>query len=94
MSQALAGRLLAEGGADDESRLDLLFLFVASREPTAVERDACQQLLDGMRVRYEASKEDAAEFLGARETSQPVEFAAWSQVASTVLASDLTILLY
>ncbi len=52
-----------------------------------------------MKARYAASEKDAAELLATGEASvnsslNAVEVAAWSQVATTVLASDAAILLY
>lgn len=98
MSRKLAERLLLEADSD-KSRLDRLFLLLASRRPTQNESDACLQLLASMKERYAASKADAVALLSQGEASRnesldPVELAAWTQVAVTVLASDVAILLY
>ena len=99
-AKALAARLIAEGGDTDESRLQLLFQLLASRPPTDAQRDACLQLLTQMRQRYQQSPDDAQKLLNVGRPSalegdqQQVELAAWTQVAITVLASDLAILLY
>lgn len=89
---ALAGRLLEEGGESDDSRLNLLYKLLASREPTQVERQALQQLLTAMRKRYADSHADACLLVGPFAGAE--EHAAWTQVVMTALASDAAILLY
>jgi hypothetical protein len=98
MSRMLAQRLLRQAG-DDDARLDLLFTLLASREPTTGERAACEQLRQTMRERYAGAKDDALALLAVGEaprdeTLNPAEHAAWTQVAATVLASDVAILVY
>ena len=98
MGRMLGERLLREG-VDDDTRLDLLFSLLASRSPMPSERLACQNLLETMRQRYKNAPDDATALLStgeiARDTSLEVsEHAAWTQVATTVLASDVSILLY
>ena len=79
--------------------LDYLFGLLASRNPTGSERTACTGLLQSMRDRYRAAEKDALALLSLGDAPRdeklsPAEVAAWTQVASTVLASDLAILLY
>ncbi len=98
MARKLAGRLLAEKPTD-EARLDLLFTLLASRSPNAKERQACTKLLTIMKQRYQESPEEAAGLLKTGDAPlnpdlNPVEAAAWTQVAITVLASDVAIILY
>ena len=98
MSRKLAERLLTECD-NDSARLNLLYSLLASRNPSPVEQSACENLLTTMKARYAASEKDAAELLATGEASvnsslNAVEVAAWSQVATTVLASDAAILLY
>jgi len=98
MSRKLAERLLKERDNDTE-RLDLLFLLLASRNPTPSERTACSSLLETMRKRYLAQEKDAAELVSVGDATRdpslpPAEVAAWTQVAVIVLASDTAILLY
>ena len=98
MSRKLAERLLTECD-NDSARLDLLYTLLASRKPSPTERSACENLLDTMKTRYAASENDAAELLATGEAPvepslNAVEVAAWSQVVTTVLASDAAILLY
>ena len=98
ISRTLAQRLLQEK-SDDTQRLDLLFTLLASRGPTDPERAACMKLLEIMRARYKDAEKDAVALLSTGDAARdkklnPAEHAAWSQVANTVLASDVTILLY
>jgi hypothetical protein len=98
MSRMLAQRLLHEC-EDDTQRLNLLFTLLASREPNDGERVACTKLLAAMRERYAGAKEDAQMLLSVGEaprdeTLDPTDHAAWTQLAVTILASDVAILLY
>jgi hypothetical protein len=97
-SRMLAERLL-RAGKDDAEKLELLFTLLASRQPSEIERNACLQLLQKMRQRYAHAEQDAIELLSLGEAPRdqnlnPIELAAWSQVATTVLASDIAILVY
>lgn len=98
MARRLAERLAKEA-KNDQARMDLLFTLVASRPPSDAERKACDQLLATMQERYQAAPDDAKALLAigeaARdETLNAAKIAAWTQVAITVLASDVAILLY
>jgi hypothetical protein len=94
----LAERLLREAD-NDEARFDLLFTLIASRQPKDIERSACSKLLHAQRTRYVGKEGEAQALLSIGNAPldgklKPVEVAAWTQVAGTVLASDLAILLY
>ena len=98
MARSLAGRMLKAAG-DDHARIDQLFTLLACRPADEAERGACSDLLAKMRVRFANDPAAAEQLLGvgtapADETLAPAELAAWTQVASTVLASDIAILLY
>ena len=98
MARALAARLLEQEG-DNKERLDLLFTLLASRKPTDHERQVCSDLLGVLQTRYDANQQDARALLSIGNTTHDVEvklaeLAAWSQLAITVLASDVAILLY
>ncbi|MDA1229708.1 MAG: DUF1549 and DUF1553 domain-containing protein, partial [Planctomycetota bacterium] len=98
MSRVLAERLMHEG-KEDAARLDILFSLVAARKPSDHERAACIKLLESMQLRYSTAEADAVALIStgnaARDqTLNAAEHAAWTQVASTVLASDISILLY
>ena len=97
-SRNLAERLLHKG-KDDTARLNLLFTLLACRDPNDNERAACTTLLLAMRARYANAEEDAIALLSIGDAPRdeklnPSELAAWAQVANTVLASDVAILLY
>lgn len=98
LARVLAERLMHDA-ADDKARLDLLFKLLASREPSKVERQACDGLLKNLKERYKANPEDAKALLAhgqapRDEKLDPAEHAAWTQVTTTVLASDIAIRLY
>jgi hypothetical protein len=98
MARKLAERILREG-SDDRSRLNVLFSLLAARQPTDTERGACMKLLETMRERYTGHEEDALELLAVGDSPHdgklpPAEYAAWAQLANTVLASDAAISLY
>ena len=97
-ARKLAERLLRKEEKDIK-RIEYLFQLLVSRNPSEVERDALFSLLDNARNRFSKSKE-SADFLvsvGLASTDaslKPDEVAAWTQVSSTILASDPVILLY
>ncbi|MGK0189074.1 MAG: hypothetical protein ACI9R3_004891 [Verrucomicrobiales bacterium] len=98
MGRKLAERLLQEHATDD-ARLDAAFTFLASRVPDKSERATCMQLLNSMRQRYADAPEDAKSLLATGDAAtdaslDAADHAAWTQVAMTILASDITILLY
>ena len=98
MSRKLAERLLLSVDSDS-ARLNLLFELLASRNPTDRESVACRDLLASMKQRFTQSPDDAMALLSQGEATRnekldPAELAAWTQVAVTVLASDVAILLY
>ena len=97
-SRKLAERLLREK-KDDKHRIDFLFQLLVSRNPSEVERDALFSLLDNARNRFSNSAESADSLLsiGLAKLDSSLDsrdVAAWTQVSSTVLASDPVILLY
>ncbi|MFT5302293.1 MAG: hypothetical protein ACI87E_001167 [Mariniblastus sp.] len=98
MARMFAERLLRERKTDDE-RLDRIFQLLACRKPSSTERSACQTLLSSMQERFKADPAAAEKLLGYGEAErkkdlEKSEHAAWTQVALTVLASDVAILLY
>jgi len=98
IARKLAERLVRER-KEDPKRLDHLFTLLASRAPDATERKACEALLASARERFKASKADAEALLATGDATRdeklsPQDVAAWTQVASVVLASDAAILLY
>lgn len=98
LSRVLAQRLMLSE-ASDADRLDLLFLLLASRSPSQHEREICLGLLDQMKQRYAAAEPDALALLAIGEAPRdesldPAEHAAWTQVTTMMLASDIAIRLY
>ena len=98
LARVLAQRLI-QHEKEDKDRLDRLFLLLASRQPSKVEREACMGLLEQMKQRYADSNEDAQSLLSIGEASRDTslnaaEHAAWTKVCATVLASDVAIRLY
>jgi mono/diheme cytochrome c family protein len=92
-SQALARRLLKEGGANDETRLRLAYVLCLSREPEAAELATLRTLLAKSLAQYRA---DAA--LAAKMATDPLgpadkdadlpTLAAWTAVSSVVMNLD------
>ena len=98
ISRKLAERLLRECDSDRD-RIDRLFGLLACRPASDTERSACLSLLSVMRDRFATSKEDATALLSVGEAGwdpnlDPIETASWTQVVITVLASDVSLLLY
>lgn len=98
MARKLAERVI-RSSADDTHRLDTLYKFLACRPAGERERAACLSLLGTMKQRYASSEEDAKALLAtgdavADPNLTPSELAAWTQVVTTVLASDVSIFLF
>ena len=98
MARMLAERLIRDA-KDDPARLELLFRLLTCRNPSELQQDACTELLKTMRDRYRNDNQAAEKLLGYGEAKRnkkldPAEHAAWTQVAATVLASDVVISLY
>ena len=97
-SRKLAERLLREE-KQDAARIEYLFQLLVSRKPSEIEREALSSLLENARSRFSKSKESADSLVsvGLASTDPSLksdEVAAWTQVSSTILASDPVILLY
>ena len=98
MSRKFAERLV-KSSKDANERLNVLFKLVACRAPNDLERAGCNKLIEFMIKRYSNSKEEASALLKTGEVPRdekldPVEVAAWSQLVTTILASDVALLLY
>jgi hypothetical protein len=95
-ARALAGRTLAPStGADDRARLTELHRRCTGRRPEPGELEALIAALARFRARYAAAPEDARALLEVGEAPlpigiEPAELAAWTLVASAVLALDAT----
>ncbi len=98
MGRSFAQRLIRSSD-DNQNRIDLMFRLLAHRTPSDIETQACVDLLDNARQHYTAAPQDAEALLSVGESKRDtsidiVEHAAWTQLATMVLASDVAILLY
>src|SRR5205085_828045 len=87
---ALAERALAEAGKTDASRLDRLFERALDRSPSPQEANVLLALLHHHRREFTADRPSAEQLLTVGEhprlkETDPVELAAWTSVARTVL---------
>lgn len=95
-ARALAQRILKEGGATPESRIDYAYRLVTARAPDA---EAKRILLGGLNQRlaeFKTSPESAAELIATGESKtdsslDPSELAAYTMTASVLLNLDRTI---
>jgi hypothetical protein len=92
-SQALARRLLKEGGATDESRLKLAYALCLSREPDASELATLKTLLAKSAAQYKADAalalKMATDPLGPADKGADVPtLAAWTAVSSVIMNLD------
>ena len=98
MARMLAERLIREA-KDDSARLDLLFRLLACRTPSDTERVACENLLKTMLDRFNQDAAAAEKLLSYGDAPRDKKIdaalhAGWTQVSTTLLASDIAILLY
>ena len=92
-SQALARRLLKEGGTTDESRLRLAYALCLSREPDASELATLKTLLTKSSAQYKADAalalKMATDPLGPADKGADVStLAAWTAVSSVIMNLD------
>jgi hypothetical protein len=92
-AQALARRVVKEGGSDLASRVVFAFRACLSRPPTAAEASRLEQLFEATRAKYDASPKEAQEMatqpLGAAPKEADVrDLAAWTVVSNVVLNLD------
>lgn len=95
-AQALARRVLHEGGPTDGDRLAYAFQLVTARVPTEAERNRLARLLASERVHYADAPEDAhamaSDPLGPLpDWADPADLAAWTVVCSVILNLDETL---
>jgi len=98
MGRKLAERIVQITG-DDKARLDRLYKLLACRPALEREQAACLGLLATMKKRYADANGEAEALLATGEASlnesiDPIELAAWTQVVTTVLASDVALSLF
>ena len=98
-AQAMALRILREGGADDASRIQYAFRLCTSRDPKPTESATLQKLLADHRNRIaegwlnprEISTGDAAKLPALPPTATPQDAAAWTLACRVLLNLDETI---
>jgi hypothetical protein len=98
MGRKLAERLI-QSSPDDKSRLDQLYKLLACRKSLPRESKVCLGLLATMKDRYSSAPEEAKALLSTGDAPlnselNPTELAAWTQVVTTVLASDVALSLF
>ena len=98
MGRALATLLLGTPG-NRKDRINQLFRLLACRNASVQEQESCSKLLDHLSKRYGETPDDAKRYLAVGNARVPskdsvIDLAAWAQLATTVLASDVAILLY
>src|SRR5262245_7830002 len=92
-AQALARRIVNDGGAATAGRIDFAFRVGLARSPTASEASRLKRLLDDSLADFrgdaEAAKKMATDPLGAApEGADLAELAAWTVVANVILNLD------
>jgi len=95
-SRKLAGRMMKEGGAAPESRIDRGFRLVLARAPGQREARLVGEAFARFRGRYGSDPKAAAELLSLGHSPRdaaldPAELAAWTAVASLLLNLDETV---
>jgi len=98
-ARALALRVLREGGATDESRLDRAFRLCVLRAPSPAEQQALRELLASRRQRLaegwlnprEVTTGDPAKLPPLPPGTSPQDAAAWTLVSRVLLNLDETI---
>jgi hypothetical protein len=98
IARKLAERIMTSS-RDEQARLDELYRLLTCRPASERERSVCLKLLTTMRERYASASEDALALLKTgeapvNETLPPAELAAWTQIVTTVLASDVALSLF
>ncbi|MFO0849614.1 MAG: PSD1 and planctomycete cytochrome C domain-containing protein [Gemmataceae bacterium] len=98
-AQALARRVLSEGGKSDTERMSYAFRLVTARTPAQAEADALLRLLAKQTAKFADPASDpwAVAFRGPEEhrklphTATPAQAAAWTAVARVLLNLDETV---
>ncbi|BGE86280.1 hypothetical protein Ms3S1_27160 [Methylosinus sp. 3S-1] len=91
-SQALAGRIIAEAGADESAQIERLYLVLFSRKPTDAERSALLAFLDRHRETIAGKAEDGRLALALpivkAKFGDPLRASAFVDLVHTVLNSN------
>jgi hypothetical protein len=89
-ARQLASRMISAGGDRDEQRIDYGFGVCYSRIPTDAERQALKKILVSRRDRYGQHAKSAATLVAVGDSTadagnDPIELAAWTTVARTMM---------
>ena len=92
-SRAFAQRILLEGGASVESRINFAFRLATARKPDTEETRVVRLALEQRLAEYQRDGEAAEKMLSigsfkAKETLDKSELAAWTTIASMILNLD------
>jgi hypothetical protein len=98
-ARALAARLLEDStAADDAARIRLACRLALNREPQDKEAESLASFLESQRQTFAAAPAEAAKLLAVglapRPTLDPVEHAAWTQLARVILNTQEVITRY
>jgi hypothetical protein len=92
-AQALARRILKEGGADRDARIRWALTHVLSRPPADVQVAALRELFDAEQTNYQQRPDEAKKLAASAELPLPagadaVELAVWTVLANVLLNLD------
>jgi hypothetical protein len=92
-ARVFAARILREGGAEFDARVDLAFLVASARRPDALRRAAVRELWEEQLAVFRAHPDRAEALLGFGEYPRapdldPAEHATWTLIASVILNLD------
>lgn len=95
-ARKLAERMIKEGGADEQARLERGFRLLLVRAPAVRERELLRGELARLRARFARDPQAAIQYLAQGESPRdpaldPVELAAYTGVASLLLNLDETV---
>ncbi len=95
-ARSLAQRMLLEGGPDTGKRIRYGFRLATARNPSTEEVQILRDLEERSRSTFRKNPEQAAKLLRVGESAfnsklDPMDLAAWTTVATTILNLDETI---
>jgi hypothetical protein len=95
-ARKLAERMMREPGSAPAERVKFAFRLATARLPTERETALLVELFEKQRARYAPQRDEALKLLSTGEaprleTLDPIELAAWTIVASTILNLDETV---
>jgi len=96
MGMNMAERMLKQGGASDADKIQWAYARAISRPAKQPELDVLTELLAKHRKAFASNADDAKKLIAAGDSEQakevePVELAAWTNVARTILNLHETI---